>query len=64
MSIPYKCPVCDGVGAITDKAPLAHLSKWEAWQARLCSACSGAGVVWEFAASVVPWFRSDLECTQ
>ena len=47
MNIPYKCPVCEGLGRLrsTVAAPLAHANA-QAIAYIDCHACNGTGIVW------------------
>ncbi len=50
MSIPYKCPVCDGTGRVSRPPEIAgDIEEWSASGSGPyeCRACSGTGIVWE-----------------
>lgn len=48
MSIPHKCPVCDGQGIVSRPPYLAgDVETWEDSQTSYpCRACNGTGIVW------------------
>jgi len=51
MSIPHKCPVCEGTGEVVRNRPVEATAPMP----QTCNACSGTGVVWEVQKAAFPW---------
>ena len=52
MTVPYRCPVCDGTGLVSKPPGIAgDQLLWQDSQAGPypCSACGGAGILWGYA---------------
>lgn len=60
MSIPHKCPVCEGRGIVPDyfyviSPDIQHNGfTWNSTGSVTCKSCFGTGIIWEWDAVIVP----------